>query len=65
MQLFISLELKIMIRFGDHLITPFGTIDQKVFDRIKRKVIKEQIKKWITIDPAKHNGFEILSEIGS
>jgi hypothetical protein len=49
--------------FGNQFITPFGIIDQKVLDRIKRKVMKAEIVKWITIDPARRHGFEILSEI--
>jgi hypothetical protein len=51
--------------FGDQFITPFGIIDQKALDRIKRKVMKAEIMKWITIDPVKRHGFEILSEIRS
>ena len=54
-----------MNNFGDHFITPFGIIDQKVLDRIKRKAMKEEIKKWITVNPARRHGFEILSEIRS
>ena len=54
-----------MNSFGDQFITPFGIIDQKVLDRIKRKAMKAEIKKWITVDPLKRPGFEILSEIRS
>ena len=54
-----------MNSFGDQLITPYGIIDQKVLDRIKRKAMKAEIVKWITIDPIKRHGFEILSEIRS
>ena len=54
-----------MNNIGDHFITPYGIIDQKLLDRIKRKAMKDEIKKWITIDPIKRHGFEILSEIRS
>jgi ABC-type Fe3+-citrate transport system substrate-binding protein len=52
-----------MNNFGDQYITPFGIIDDKTLDRIKRKVMKKEILKWITVDPARRHGFEILSEI--
>jgi len=52
-----------MNSFGDQFITPYGIIDQKVLDRIKRKAMKAEIVKWITVDPARRHGFEILSEI--
>jgi len=51
--------------FGDHYITPLGIIDQNILDRIKRKVMKKEILRWNTIDPAKRDGFEILNEIRS
>jgi len=55
----------IMNSFGDQFITPYGIIDQKVLDRIKRKAMKKEILKWITINPDRRTGFEILSEIRS
>lgn len=54
-----------MNSFGNQFITPYGIIDQKVLDRIKRRAMKAEIEKWITVDPAKRHGFEILSEIRS